>query len=118
MDALKLVKEWTRLCESMPECCICPVMCHADRLPCEVIDEPKRVSEMFEAIEKWAEEHPQKTILQEFLEKYPGARIDNRGIPPELCPGDLGYSEHENCGTGVCTECWNRPLEDETEAEK
>ena len=65
-------------------------------------------------MKKQEEEHPQKTIVQEFLEKYPDARINNRGIPPELCPGDLGYSEAEKCGTGnnICVECWNRPLEE------
>ena len=57
-------------------------------------------------------------ILEEFMEKYPGARINNRGIPPELCPDDLGYSKAEKCGTGnnICVKCWNRPLADETEA--
>lgn len=118
MDAMKLVKEWTRLCESMPECCVCPVMCHVEKIPCNAVNGPESVYKMFKAVEAWAAENPQKTILEEFMEKYPGARINNRGIPPELCPDDLGYSKAEKCGTGnnICVKCWNRPLADETEA--
>lgn len=73
--------------------------------------EPEKCAEI---VEKWAVEHPQKTILQEFLEKYPDARVDKRGIPPELCPDDLGYSRAEKCGIGsnICVKCWNKPLEE------
>lgn len=118
MDAMKLVKEWTRLCESMPKCRVCPVMCHVEKIPCNAVNGPESVSKMFKAVEKWAAENPPKTILDEFMEKYPRAQVDIRGIPADLCPDTLGYSKYEKCGSASnnCINCWNRPLADETEA--
>ena len=63
---------------------------------------------------KWAEEHPQKTILQDFLEKYPNAPLYKTGIP-KACPIDLGYygSKCPLADSAVsCKECWNKPMED------
>lgn len=79
-----------------------------------VMQEPEKCMEV---MKKREEEHLRKTIVQEFLEKYPDARINNRGIPPELCPDDLGYSRAEKCGTGnnICVKCWNRSLEEAKE---
>ncbi len=76
-----------------------------------VKQEPKRCVEI---MTQWEEEHPQKTILREFMEKYPGAPVNDRGIPPDLCPDNLGYSRSDLCGDGsnICVDCWNRPLED------
>lgn len=60
-------------------------------------------------IEKWAEEHPQKTILMDFLEKFPNAKLRNNGIPPGVCPDILGYSKIRRCERS-CVDCWNRPI--------
>ena len=58
-------------------------------------------------LEKWDKEHPRKTRLQDFLEKYPKAPM--HGNSPTACACDLGYS-------GVCIddceECWNTPIEE------
>ena len=64
-----------------------------------------------EILTKWAEEHPQKTILEDFLEKYPNAKLDKNGFP-KFCPFTLGFCDN---GCEVCVDvkdCWNRPLED------
>lgn len=65
-----------------------------------------------EIIEKWSEEHPRKTLLQDFLEKYPKARLRDNGTPKDVCPYSLGYEEHKGCCDGRCMKCWNRPLEE------
>lgn len=64
-------------------------------------------------VEKWATEHPRKTILQDFLEKYPKAPMDERGFPLEICPHHLGYV-CDVCEEldAKCKACWNRPLEE------
>lgn len=61
-------------------------------------------------VEAWekAKEKPQKTMMQDFLEKYPKAYINPLGAPP-ICPHNLGYKK-QNC-VGDCLECWSRPLE-------
>lgn len=68
-----------------------------------------------EIVEKWSKEHPRKTILQDFLEKYPKAPMDEKGFPKDVCPFALGYEE-DDCGVyfaDKCFDCWNRPLEEE-----
>lgn len=71
-------------------------------------------------VEKWSKEHPRKTILQDFLEKYPKAELRYNKFP-EICPYFLGYAENRQCVLDTeerfcseeCEECWNRPLEEE-----
>ena len=65
-------------------------------------------------IEVWAELHPVKTMLSDFLEKYPEAPLDPDGTP-NFCPVDLGYVEEREMDVcdSRCAECWNRPLEEE-----
>lgn len=59
-------------------------------------------------VQKWSDEHPVKTIKEDFLEKYPQA-VQTYDDLPVVCAKHLGY--------GVvcfndCAECWNRPLEE------
>ncbi len=67
--------------------------------------------ESVDIVEKWSKEHPQKTMLQDLLEKYPNIQLNDRGIPRDLCPHSLGYSK--GCRLSNCITCWNRPLEEE-----
>lgn len=41
-----------------------------------------------EIVQKWSDEHPQKTYLTELLEKYPNAELDH-GVP-KVCLKKLG----------------------------
>ena len=59
---------------------------------------------------KKAKEKPQKTMLQDFLEKYPKAILDQDSTPFNICPCDLGYKNKQYCERS-CMTCWNRPLE-------
>lgn len=60
-------------------------------------------------VKQWAKEHPQKTYAQDFLEKFPKAKIGGCKIP-KACRQDV-YGrccpEHENC-----MDCWNEPMEE------
>ena len=68
--------------------------------------------ESVEIVEKWSAENPQKTILLDFLEKYPSVNV--YAIVGIICPDQLGYVKNENClGNGECYACWNRPLVEE-----
>lgn len=113
MDVVEYFKIKKRVCKSADYRCDKCFMANCVEECCDL--ELNHSGEAISAMEQWAEEHPPKTILQEFVEKYPSAKIDNRKIPPDVCPSDLGYSEHENCGMGACVECWNRPLEEAKE---
>lgn len=65
------------------------------------------------AVQKWSDEHPQRTYLIEFLKNYPNAELDENDIPKNTCPARLGLKDAEN-NFGKCTnciKCWNTPVE-------
>ena len=119
MEAVKYLKEKRRMIESLgngsvkscigSKCAICPLSIDNNKASkmCPELEgtEPEKAIAI---VEKWSKENPQKTILQDFLEKYPNARIDSKGIPVS-CPVNLGYPT--DCTIVKCCDCWNRPLE-------
>lgn len=108
MDAVKYLKERSRMCKSFEVCSDgCPFRREDENDFCSrLIDND--FEQAVEIVEKWSKENPQKTILQDFLEKYPNARIDSKGRPVS-CPENLGYPT--DCELVKCCDCWNRPLE-------
>ena len=63
-------------------------------------------------VQKWSDEHPQKTYLSEFLKHYPKAKLDKYGLPVDICLYELGLGE--DCGGKCnCTQCWNTPIEED-----
>lgn len=117
MDAITLFREWNRMCTAIKHCEECPLGSYSG---CLGEATPEVHAKLLKTVEKWAAENPQRTILQDFLEKHPDAPMDVMRESPTLCPHQLGYPRAEKCIHGVisCKKCWNRPLEEETEAEK
>lgn len=112
MDAVKYLKELKRMCKTISHCESCPLgkIYETHVFECYTARN-KNPEEVVEIVEKWSKENPQKTILQDFFEKYPNANRYEIGI--KLCPKDLGYTigcELEWCGEEM-EKCWNRPLE-------
>ncbi|WP_449074554.1 hypothetical protein [Ruminococcus sp.] len=62
-------------------------------------------------VQKWSDEHPQKTYLSEFLKHYPDAPLGDGGTP-EICLRKLGLTDIKTCRVGGCVECWNQPIEE------
>lgn len=62
-------------------------------------------------VQRWSNEHPQRTYLTEFHHHYPNALLNDDGIPKSVCPYDLGLMNKEFCRKS-CIECWNQPVED------
>ena len=62
-------------------------------------------------VQKWSDEHPQKTFVTEFLKNYPCAVVNGDGIPNSVCPYDLGLMDKHDCRK-TCIECWNQPVGD------
>ena len=124
MDAVKYFEEKRRMLDSLGrtdrvcygvECSNCPLHSQnngrgLNRGELEAIYPEQAI----EIIEKWSQEHPRKTMLQDFLEKYPNAKLLKNGIPNSVCPDNLGYCGDINCSLfeGDCVACWNRPLEE------
>ena len=65
------------------------------------------------AVQKWSDEHPQKTFLSELLKNYPNIPLCCDGIPDGICPYDLGLMSIDDCRKDHnCIECWNQPIKD------
>lgn len=84
-----------------------PVSCN----PCT-----SEIEILVKIIEQWSKSHPQKTMIQDFFEKFPNAPKTENGTPRNICPCDCGYEpesyivcEHF---TDDCLKCWSRPLEE------
>ena len=66
-------------------------------------------------VQKWSNEHPQRTYLSEFLKNYPNAPLGDDGTP-HFCPSRLGLMSIDDCRKDHnCVECWNQPIEDSEE---
>lgn len=109
MDAVEFIKERVRMCKYYNGCDGCPIQK-------ECLDtEPKQ---MVNAVEQWSQGHPQKTMMQDFFEKFPNAPKTAKGLPRNICPSDCGYTNEPsdtsvcNKFDGNCLKCWGRPLED------
>lgn len=115
MDAVEYLREKNRMTKECGiECENCP---HSMRnngigVNCTGI-ERYHPDKAVEIVEQWSDEHPQKTYVQDFFEKFPNAPRSDDGAPT-VCIDDL-YGE----GVGIkdcefkfdgCTECWNRPI--------
>lgn len=57
------------------------------------------IDDLISRVEQWANEHPRKTRLDDFKEKYPNAPLSTSGTP-NLTPWSLGY-----CGDITCYDC-------------
>ena len=115
MDAIEFIKERNRMCnyyKSKGSCedksCPASYHCCLDFLSVEY-DGFKLVDD----VEKFSYEHPKKTMLQDFLEKFPYTILDEDNKIPFFCPFHFGYekADSKTCAKYPCVECWNRPLE-------
>lgn len=111
MEFKEAVRIWKRMCASNDQCEHCPipaydaslcrawVMMHADRAN--------------DILAKWAEEHPERTIADDFFEKFPKAPRRNEGLP-YVCALQCGYIDRcpEHKFEPECDNCWRRPLEE------
>lgn len=121
MDAIKYFEEKKRMLNSLGRksgicsgvnCSDCPFYAFKRGLLCGEF-EFGYPEEAVAIVEKWAEEHPQKTCLSDFLEKFPEAVLDDEGIPFEICANILGYEVDCDLHKGKCVDCWSSTLEGE-----
>ena len=70
-------------------------------------------------VQKWSNEHPQKTYLSELLKAFPNAQLNDSGMPKGMCPHELGLKDID-CGKtdNACVKCWNQPLPEREEEEE
>lgn len=62
-------------------------------------------------LKKWAAEHPERTIADDFFEKHPNAEKDLNGVP-YMCAMKCGYVNKCRIDRR-CEKCWWQPLEEQ-----
>lgn len=64
-------------------------------------------------VQKWSDEHPQKTYLTELLKIFPNTPLKDDGTPKGICLYELGATSLDNCEVdNACAKCWNQPIKD------
>lgn len=108
MDFKEAIRIWKRMCKEHRECKGCPAEYECVRPTGFAGSDESKIEA---TITKWAEEHPERTIADDFLEKHPKAPKDEDGIP-FACAQRCGYTEGciGNTSRKYCAECWRRPL--------
>lgn len=109
MDAVEFLRERKRMCDifSSGMCEDCPLFDDFDGCGIFMKTPKFKLEDLPSIVEEWSKEHPRKTRAMDFLEKYPNAPVDRRGVP-RVCAKFLGYTD--TCHA-YCKDCWNTPLE-------
>lgn len=113
------ITDYARMCKAHERLCVkrdCPMSKANNGFKdlCEMALR-KHPSEASAIIDKWCAEHPQKTYKQDFMEKFPNAKIiEGR---PIACAHDL-YGDVITCANQKCKDCWNAVIPDEAEKEE
>ena len=71
------------------------------------------VEKATEIVQKWSDEHPEKTYAQDFFEKFPKAQIDSDGTPL-ACRNAIygGGCPKIEPNIECCCECWDEQMEE------
>lgn len=105
----------------------CKIRCSDCSLESDTIDcfqfEMDYPQKAIKIVQKWSDEHPQKTILDDFLDKFPNAVLNSDGIPEDICCRYLGYKlSFKDCTISdahvSCTDCWKQPFDGFVEESK
>lgn len=107
-QAMRVIK---RICATRDDCekCALESNCPSVTVPSDIdYDKAETI------LAKWAAEHPEKTIMDDFFAKHPKA-LRRSPDYPEACARVVGYISEcpatvNNC-VG-CNDCWRRPLEE------
>lgn len=70
-----------------------------------------------EIVQKWSDEHPQKTYRDDFLEKFPNASTHRNGAPVTCRNVVYGFGLRECRSGGRCFDCWNEVMPEETKGD-
>lgn len=107
MEFKKAMRVIKRICAARDNCGKCVL-----ELNCPFVTAPSDLGfDKAEAIlAKWAAEHPEKTLMDDFFEKHPKAMKHPNGAP-QACAQTVGYVKSCTVGSN-CFNCWRRPLEE------
>ena len=65
-----------------------------------------------EVVQKWSDEHPVKTRLEDLLEKYPKFKVSSETGRPTIKPRMFGYCDNCTfCPNNKAGHCWDEPAD-------
>ena len=110
MDAAEFIRERNRMCKSVGDRCEgCPAfnVCEDDLCCAFDIQSTMDATDQVAIVERWSTAHPRKTRQSVFLEQYPEAGTDTKGIL-RICPKFISADwriKYSNCTHMVCPDC-------------
>lgn len=94
------------------KCCDCPLSYRhngaSEKIPCTDFERVYPL-QAISIVQKWSNEHPQRTYLTEFLKHYPNTLLDDGGTPKGVCLYDLGLINKDDCDNN-CVKCWAQSI--------
>ena len=108
MEFKEAMRIWKKMCKKHDRCSGCPMWGKVEECPDMLWDTETDVEAI---LAKWEDEHPEKTIADDFFEKHPKAKKSDDGTPAP-CAKDCGYIDKCSLGEMSCADCWRRPLEE------
>jgi len=106
------LKEKIRMCKNCYDGCPLSMCNNGSNAPCDSF--VKIVPTLaIDVVQNWSDANPQKTYLEDLIEKYPNVKLGNIGAP-KFCPDLIGLKNISkgNC-INSCDECWNQIMEDQ-----
>lgn len=104
------LKEKTRLCKSFNFCIACPLINFCKIATQGVEAEGNNAKEIISIVQKWSDEHPQKTYKDDFFEKFPNAFKNTLGEPMYCRKNLYEGADSNSCYSSGCTDCWNEAM--------
>ena len=106
MDAVKFIKENSRMCRSYDNCSDCPAFMQNNKKSKKCEELKRNDTEYYVSIvEKWSAEHPIKTRQSEMLKMFPNATLDAIGSL-DICPAEVDKDMNCRAETGAkCLTC-------------
>ena len=114
------ITDYARMCKAHDGMCAlkeCPISYHyhvnGNCVLCGVFLRTQ-TAEAEAIIDKWCAEHPQKTYMQDFLEKFPNADMSRGDNIPMVCRAHVygGVCPIYNDNVS-CSGCWNEVMPEE-----
>lgn len=110
---IDFIKEKKRMCKN-EICLTCPLSKsnNEKNLHCRTFmaEYPEKIVEI---MQKWSDEHPQKTYKDDFFEKFPNSEKEGNGYPVVACPCKIYPQLKLTCKDYIyCSDCWDKMMEE------
>lgn len=121
MDAVKFLNELTRMCKNHTVCNKCDHSCQLYEIEFNIENNGEiglfnvmrtNPNKLVDIVEQWSKEHPKKTRLEDFKEKYPNANTEEY-FYDNVCCEHLGYLNKcpHDYDVDACKDCWHEPVD-------